>query len=140
MSKQTRRQFLSAAGKTAAVTGIATMTGGAAMAAAAPAQKVFVHHVYFWLHNPDSQEDKAKLIAGLQKLAKGAKTIQQHHIGTPSSTNRDVIDRSYQVSWLLFFKNKAEQDIYQTDPAHLKFIEECSSVWKKVIVYDAEDI
>lgn len=140
MSKQTRRQFLSAAGKTAAVTGIATMTGGAAMAARAPGQKVFVHHVYFWLHNPDSQEDKAKLIAGLRKLAIGAKTIQQHHIGTPSSTNRDVIDSSYQVSWLLFFKNKAEQDIYQTDPAHLKFIEECSSVWKKVIVYDAEDI
>ncbi|SHN08943.1 Dabb family protein [Chitinophaga sp. CF418] len=139
MSKQTRRQFLSAAGKTAAVAGVATMTGGVAMAVP-PVEKVFVHHVYFWLHNPDSQEDKAKLIAGLQKLAKEAKTIKQHHIGTPSSTNRDVIDRSYQVSWLLFFKNKADQDIYQTDPAHLKFIEECSSVWKKVIVYDSEDI
>ncbi|MCF6404430.1 Dabb family protein [Chitinophaga filiformis] len=139
MSKQTRRQFLSAAGKTAAVAGVATMTGGVAMAVP-PAEKVFVHHVYFWLHNPDSQEDKAKLVAGLQKLAKGAKTIKQHHIGMPSTTNRDVIDRSYQVSWLLFFKNKADQDIYQTDPAHLKFIEECSSVWKKVIVYDSEDI
>jgi len=140
MSKQNRRQFLSAAGKAAAVTGIATLAGGTAMAATAPGQKVFVHHVYFWLHNPDSQEDKAKLIAGLQKLAKGAKTIQQHHIGQPSTTNRDVIDRSYQVSWLLFFKNKADQDVYQTDPAHLKFIEECSSLWKKVIVYDSEDI
>ncbi|HJT73256.1 MAG TPA: Dabb family protein [Chitinophaga sp.] len=138
MSKQTRRQFLSAAGKTAAVTGIASLTGGAAMAA--QTKKVFVHHVYFWLHNPDSQEDRNKLIAGLQKLAKAAKTIQQCHIGVPSTTNRDVIDRSYAVSWLLFFKNKAEQDIYQTDPAHLKFIEECSSLWKKVIVYDSEDI
>lgn len=138
MSKQTRRQFLSAAGKTAAVTGIASLTGGAAMAA--QTKTVFVHHVYFWLHNPDSQEDRNKLIAGLQKLAKAAKTIQQHHIGVPSTTNRDVIDRSYAVSWLLFFKNKAEQDIYQTDPAHLKFIEECSSLWKKVIVYDSEDI
>lgn len=140
MSKQTRRQFLSAAGKTAAVTGIATLTGNAAMAGEIIAPKVFVHHVYFWLNNPDSQEDRSKLIAGLQKLAKGAKTILQYHIGTPSSTNRDVIDRSYQVSWLLFFKNKADQDFYQTDPVHLKFIEECSSLWKKVIVYDSEDI
>jgi len=139
MSKQTRRQFLSAAGKTAAVASVATMTGGVAIAVP-PAEKVFVHHVYFWLHNPDSQEDKAKLIAGLQKLSQGAKTIKQHHIGMPSTTNRDVIDRSYQVSWLLFFKNKADQDVYQTDPAHLKFIEECSSLWKKVIVYDSEDI
>lgn len=139
MSKQTRRQFLSAASKTAAVAGVATLTGSTAMAAP-PAEKVFVHHVYFWLNNPESQEDKAKLIAGLQKLAKSAKTIKQHHIGTPSTTNRDVIERSYQVSWLLFFKNKAEQDIYQTDPAHLRFIEECSPLWKKVIVYDSEDI
>lgn len=135
MSKQTRRHFIAAAG----VAGVATLTGSNAMAAK-PAPKVFIHHVYFWLNNPDSREDKAKLIAGLQKLAVSAKTIQQHHIGVPSSTNRDVIDRSYAVSWCLFFKNKAEQDIYQTDPAHLKFIEECSSVWKKVIVYDSEDI
>lgn len=139
MSKQSRRQFIAAAGKTAAVTGIATLTGSTAMAAKI-APKVFVHHVYFWLNNPDSQEDKAKLIAGLQKLAVTAKTIQQHHIGVPSTTNRDVIDRSYAVSWLLFFKNKEEEEIYQTDPAHLKFIKECSSVWKKVIVYDSEDI
>jgi hypothetical protein len=138
MSKQTRRQFLTTASVTAAATGIASLTGSTALAA--PPQKVFVHHVYFWLHNPDSQEDKTKLIAGLKKLAKGAKTIQQHHIGVPSTTNRDVIDRSYAVSWLLLFKNKADQDVYQTDPAHLKFIEECSSLWKKVIVYDSEDI
>src|SRR3954471_4497362 len=114
MSKQSRRQFISAAGKTAAFTGIATLTGSTVMAAE-PAPKVFVHHVYFWLNNPDSQEDKAKLIAGLKKLAATAKTIQQHHIGVPSTTNRDVIDRSYAVSWLLFFKNKDEEEIYQTD-------------------------
>jgi hypothetical protein len=128
---------MSSAAKTVAV----TLTANTLMAAKAEeAPKVFIHHVYFWLNNPDSKEDKDKLIAGLRKLAVTAKTIQQHHIGLPSTTNRDVIDRSYAVSWMLFFKNKAEQDIYQTDPAHLNFIKECSSVWKKVIVYDSEDI
>ncbi|MDH4059117.1 MAG: Dabb family protein, partial [Cyclobacteriaceae bacterium] len=29
------------------------------------------------------------------------------------------------------------QDTYQTHPIHLKFIEECSSLWSKVIVYDS---
>lgn len=135
MSKQSRRQFITAAG----VTGIATLAGNSVMAAKI-APKVFIHHVYFWLNNPDSQEDKAKLIAGLKKLAVTAKTIQQYHIGLPSSTNRDVIDRSYAVSWMLFFKNKEQEEIYQTDPAHLNFIKECSSLWKKVIVYDSEDI
>jgi hypothetical protein len=136
MSKQSRRKFISAA----AVTGIATLAGSKAMAAPKPAPKVFIHHVYFWLNNPESTEDRDKLVAGLKKLAVSAKTIQQYHIGLPSSTNRDVVERSYAVSWCLFFKNKAEQDIYQTDPAHLAFIKDCSSLWKKVIVYDAEDI
>jgi hypothetical protein len=134
MSKQSRRQFMSTAAKAIAVTSLM----GAKPAEEAP--KVFIHHVYFWLNNPESKEDKDKLIAGLRKLAVTAKTIRQHHIGLPSTTDRDVVERSYQVSWMLFFKNKAEQDIYQTDPAHLSFVKECSSVWKKVIVYDAEDI
>lgn len=138
MFKKTRRQFLASAGKAAAVTSLAALPGSALMAK--PTEKVFVHHVYFWLNNPDSQEDKAKLIEGLQTLAKTAKTIKQHHIGLPSTTNRDVVERSYQVSWLLFFKNKAEQDFYQTDPAHLAFIKACSSLWQKVVVYDSEDI
>jgi hypothetical protein len=92
--------------------------------------------VFFWLKNPESQEDKQKLIAGLQKLTK-AKTIETAHIGVPANTNREVIERSYQVSWLLVFKNDADQEVYQTDPIHLKFIEECSMLWEKVVVYDS---
>lgn len=138
MVKKSRRQFIAASSKTAAATAIAGLASGSAQAAA-PAAKVFVHHVYFWLKNPDSQEDKAKLLAGLKTLST-VKTIQQCHIGQPSTTNRDVIDRSYSVSWLLFFKDKTDQDSYQVDPIHLNFVKECSALWTKVIVYDSEDI
>jgi hypothetical protein len=100
---------------------------------------MFVHHVYFWLKNTGSEEDRAKLIAGLKKLSK-ASTIKQFYIGVPAATNRDVIERSYSVSWLLFFDDPADQDSYQTDPIHLKFIEECSTLWKKVVVYDSVDV
>ena len=103
-----------------------------------PEKNIFVHHVYFWLKNPDSKADKDKLVEGLQKLSK-VKTIKMFHIGQPAATNRDVIDRSYAISWLVLFANKADQDSYQTDPIHLKFVEECSSVWNKVVVYDSED-
>jgi hypothetical protein len=102
-------------------------------------KNMFVHHVYFWLKNPDSADDKKKLIEGLQKLSK-VKTIKSFHIGQPATTNRDVIDRSYAVSWLVLFDNGADQESYQTDPIHLKFVEECSSVWNKVIVYDSVDV
>lgn len=100
---------------------------------------LFIHHVYFWLKNAESKQDLEKLIQGLEKLSK-VKTIQKFHIGKPADTNRDVIDRSYSVSWMLIFKNKADQDSYQVDPIHLKFVEECSALWSKVVVYDSVDV
>ena len=97
---------------------------------------MFIHHVYFWLNNSGNKEDKVKLIEGLKKLSK-ASTIKTFYIGEAAATRREVIDSSYDVSWLLFFDNAADQDSYQTDPIHLKFVEECSFLWKKVLVYDS---
>ena len=101
-------------------------------------KEMFIHHVYFWLKNAGNEDDKAKLIEGLRKLSK-VKTIKKYYIGKPAATRREVIDSSYDVSWLLFFDNAADQDSYQTDPVHLKFVEDCSSLWTKVTVYDSID-
>lgn len=100
---------------------------------------MFIHHVYFWLNDPVIGEDKLKLIAGLQKLS-SAKTIRKFYISEPAETRREVIDSSYDISWLLFFDNATDQDTYQSDPIHLKFVEECSMLWKKVLVYDSVDV
>lgn len=100
---------------------------------------MFIHHVYFWLKNSGNKDDKAKLIEGLKKLSR-VKTIKNYYIGQPAATRREVIDSSYDVSWLLFFETPADQDSYQTDPVHLKFVEDCSSLWKKVVVYDTVDV
>jgi hypothetical protein len=99
----------------------------------------FVHHVYFWLKNPASQEDRDALIGGLKKLS-AVTTIAEYHIGLPAATNRPVIDSSYAVSWCVLFKTADDQDSYQIDPLHLKFVEECSPLWSKVIVYDSVDV
>ncbi len=102
------------------------------------AKNMFIHHVYFWLKNPSSEEDRSKLLDGLEKLSK-VKTIKMFHIGKPADTNRDVIERSYSVSWMLIFENKEDQDSYQVDPIHLKFVDECKHLWSKVVVYDSVD-
>ncbi len=102
-------------------------------------ENVFIHHVYFWLNNPTSETDCNQLIEGLKKLS-SATTINSFHIGVPATTSREVIDTSYAVSWLLLFRNKEDQDFYQTDPVHLKFVEECKHLWSKVIVYDTVGI
>ena len=99
---------------------------------------IFVHHVYFWLKNEGNIADRDQLVEGLKKLSK-AGTIKDFHIGKPANTNREVIDSSYAVSWMLIFQNDEDQATYQTDPIHLKFIEECSHLWSKVVVYDAVD-
>jgi hypothetical protein len=102
-------------------------------------KSAFIHHVYFWLKNPESINDLNQLIEGLNKLS-AVRTIANFHIGKPASTKREVIDSSYSVSWLLVFNKKEDQNSYQADPIHLKFVEQCSHLWSKVVVYDTVSI
>ena len=99
---------------------------------------MFIHHVYFWLKDTDSKEDLEKLKAGLQKLT-GIETIGMYQIGSPAATKRDVIDTSYSVGWMLMFDNLEDEETYQEHPLHKKFVEECSGLWSKVVVYDTVD-
>ncbi len=96
---------------------------------------IFIHHVYFWLKDGSDEDARQQLITGLKKLS-SVKAIKHFHIGAPAYTNREVVDNTYSVSWLLLFDNKEDQDSYQVDPQHLQFIEECSHVWSRVVVYD----
>ncbi|WP_337041019.1 Dabb family protein [Emticicia sp. 17c] len=130
MKELSRRNFVK---NTALTVGAASILG---TAEAKAAKELFVHHVYFYLKNPSSEADKAKLLEGLEKLSK-VPTIRLFHIGSPASTNRSVIVRDYSVSWLCFFDNLEEEEIYQKHPIHLKFVEDYSHLWEKVNVYDS---
>ena len=100
-------------------------------------KKYLTHHVFFWLKNPSSQEDLQKLLAGLSTLEK-IETVRKIYIGVPASTEeRDVVDSSFSASELLFFDDTEGQKIYQDHPVHKKFVEDCSHLWRKVIVYDS---
>jgi hypothetical protein len=96
----------------------------------------FVHVVYFWLNEDISDEDRAKFeTVGLKNLAT-CPTIQKVYFGPPAMSPRDVVDNSYDFAWVCHFKNKADQDAYQVEPIHLKFIEDFSSMWTRVQIYD----
>src|SRR6516162_10541208 len=98
----------------------------------------FIHHVFFWLKEPGNKKSQEELIRGLKKLSKVG-TIKDLHIGKPAATTRDVIERSYSISWCLFFDSASAQDSYQVDPIHLEFVKECSHLWSKVVVHDTID-
>ena len=100
-------------------------------------QDVLVHHVFFWLHEAESPDVKLQMEQALEELST-IKTVRYVHLGVPAATeSRDVVDHSYTYSLLLFFDSKEDQDSYQVDPLHLKFIEENQHLWQKVIVYDS---
>ena len=96
-----------------------------------------VHHVFFWLKNPDSKEDLAALLAGVRTLAQ-IETVRALHVGVPASTEkRAVVESSYSASELLLFDSVEDQDIYQVHPLHQKFIADCSHLWSRVTVFDS---
>jgi Stress responsive A/B Barrel Domain len=137
MKKMDRRKFIThTAGTAVMAAGLSSFINMNAVAEKKPG---FIHHVYFWLNKAESKEDLQSLIKGLEALSK-IDYIRFSHIGVPAGTSRDVIDSSYSVSWLLFFNDKAEEERYQKDPLHLKFIEDCKHLWKKVVVYDTVGI
>ena len=98
----------------------------------------FVHTVFFWLNNPDKQEDRAKFEASLGKFLEHSEFAKTKFIGTPPKATRDVVDGSFTYSLVVTFESAEAQQKYQEEPAHLLFIEEASSLWNKVIVYDSK--
>ena len=100
-------------------------------------EQPFVHHVFFWLNNPEDTGDRAEFEKGIEELLE-VPQIKSYHFGEPAATaRRDGVDGSYTYSYMVFFEDKESQDIYQEHPIHRKFIDEYQHLWKKVQVYDA---
>jgi hypothetical protein len=135
MKKHTRRSFV--------ITAVTLVTAAAVTATPTMEpknKKQLAHHVFFWLKNRDSKEDLKELIDGLKTLEK-IESVRKIHIGVPASTEkRPIVDSSYSASELIFFDDVAGQDLYQVHPIHKKFVEGCSHLWEKVIVYDSVDV
>jgi len=96
----------------------------------------FIHTVYFWLNNPDSEEDRQKLLEGLNMISE-IELIMEGYVGVPASTRRDVIDSSYDFSITFIFDNMKDEQAYQNHPTHLKFVDQYEHLWNRVVVYDA---
>lgn len=97
---------------------------------------LFIHHVYFWLKEPENPEHHALLLEGLRTLGK-IPSIRSFHIGVPAGTSRDVIETTYAFSWLAVFGSPEAQDDYQVDPIHVRFVDTYGHLWERVIVYDS---
>ncbi len=140
---KTRRKFITRLGSLAALFALSSATGNADLsgksfdtASPSTAQGDFLHVVFFWLIN-DKPETKNSFLSELKKFIDHVDLIKTRHIGSPADTSREVIDSTYSYSLILSFDSKKEQDLYQEHPLHKEFIENASSLWEKVLVYDS---
>lgn len=99
---------------------------------------MLVHSVYFWLKSETSTEQRAAFRAGLESLC-GIQTVETLYVGEPAATTpRPVIERTYDFALVAVLKDVAAHDQYQVDPLHKAFLQEFSSFWNRVLIFDAE--
>jgi hypothetical protein len=100
---------------------------------------MFVHHVFFWLKAELTEADQAQFEKGVSSLL-SIEHVKMGDVGKPAPTDRPVIERTYTFSLLLVFKDKEAHDAYQPHPVHKAFVESCSHLWDRVLIYDSESI
>ena len=99
---------------------------------------MFVHCVYFWLRDDLTAEERQRFTQGLQSLTE-IEGVKEGYVGTPASTDRPVIDRSYAYALVVVFEDQAAHDAYQEDEVHDAFRDTCAALWTDVRIYDFTD-
>ncbi len=133
-----RRSFIKKASAALALAGISTVSKRAS-AGEVKISSALIHHVFFWLKEPDNQAHRKQFEKALEDLLK-VETITVSHVGVPAATEeRGVVDNTFTYSYMVMFDTLEDQLIYQKHPIHLNFIEKNSDLWEKVVVYDSVD-
>lgn len=103
----------------------------------AGADEMLAHHVFFTLKDK-SPASADKLVAACNKYLKNQKGVVSFAAGKRApELKRDVNDLEFDVSLHIVFRTAADQQLYQKDAQHRKFIEENSASWSKVRVFDS---
>jgi hypothetical protein len=110
-------------------TGVATMSA---------AKQQLSHMVYFTLHDASAAKIQ-ELISACHKYLAGHSGTVYFSVGTLNrELARPVNDHGYDVVLNVVFESRQAHDEYQSEPRHLKFIEEQKPNWKQVRVFDSD--
>jgi hypothetical protein len=116
-----------------AVALVGTMSAGATKAPEGPQ---LAHTVYFKLKD-SSGANRAKLTASCKLYLSDHPGTVAFATGTlAGDLNAQFNDRDFDVALYMVFVNKEAHDKYQTDPRHVKFVEENLPNLEKVRVFD----
>src|SRR5262245_34922602 len=102
-----------------------------------PTDRLLVHNVYFSLIDR-SAAARQRLVDACRKHLPGHPGILLFACGVlAEELSRDVNDRDWDVGLHIIFRDQAAHDHYQETDAHLTFISENRSNWRKVRVFDS---
>lgn len=96
---------------------------------------MFIHSVYFWLKPNLSSAERDQFWTGVKTLGE-IPGVTSFFVGAPATTDRPVIDRSYDCALIVGFDDLAAHDVYQTHAIHDRF-RTLEHLWQKVVIYDA---
>jgi hypothetical protein len=95
-------------------------------------------HIVFFTLAESNDANRAKLVEACKKYLSKHEGVVYFSVGVRAPEyDRPVNDRDYDVALHLVFATAKDQDVYQTHPQHLKFVEECKGLWKQVRVFDS---
>lgn len=98
---------------------------------------MLIHLVRFYLRADLPAERRAALRSGLESL-RAIPTVRHLFIGTPAPVPaRPIIDAEYDFALTVVFDDVAGHDVYQTHPAHVKFVADNKDSWTRVAIVDA---
>ena len=100
---------------------------------------MLTHVVLFWAKPELTVAERADFASGLKTLL-SIPAVTAGWVGTPSGTNRTVVDRSYTFGLTVRLADLAAHDAYQIDPIHDAFHARCAKYWTRVAVYDVDDL
>ena len=63
----------------------------------------FIHMVFFWLKNPENQNDRQAFEKALEKFIATNPQVVNYHLGQPAATNRSVVDNTYSYCLVVTF-------------------------------------
>jgi hypothetical protein len=99
-----------------------------------PIRGQFLHHVYFWLNEPENPAAREEFLTALRKM-EAIPTVRNSYIGTTAGIDRDVVDNTWTFYWLVTFDDRAGWQVYNDHPLHDEFRTK-SALWSRVQVYD----
>ena len=96
---------------------------------------LFVHSVYFWLKEDVTEENREEFLQILQGLEQ-ISSVEALEVGLPAGTPREVVDNSYDVALLVYFKDRIGHDKYQSDTIHIDAVGQFEDWVERVQIYD----